>query len=206
VFDTLSRWFVDSPRMDRGIPGQSWAGVVLSPIAGVWLVLAVTALGGGPAHADVVYQWTDRHGVVHFSDVPPEGGPEVQRRELPAAPAPPTAAPAPASTPGGTPAGQDSSTRPGTAGVVLASGQSSHIAPAAVHAVGTVRNDGDAPARGVTVVLSASDAGQNNPCLEHRLAVQPSELAPHESGAFDEVVESPCLFGEPPVQLQPAWE
>ncbi len=190
--------------LDRVLPERPGSGAVLTPMAALWLVLAVTGRGAPLAHADVVYQWTDQRGVVHFSDVPPEAAPNVRQRELPAPPPAPTAAATPASTPGGTAAGPTGAAEP--ARVVLAAQQTSRVAPDAVRVVGTVRNEGDAPARAVTVALSANDVGQNNPCLERRLAVQPEELAPHESGTFDAVVESPCLFGDPPVQLQPTWE
>jgi len=178
-------------------------GAALPRIAGLWLAGALVAGGAPGARADVVYQWTDQRGVVHFSDVPPPAATDVRQRDLPAAAA---AATPPAPTAGVMPATPGPERASGQANVVLASDQTARIAPDAVRVVGTVRNDGDAPARGVHVVLSANDAGQNNPCLERPLAVQPDALQPRESGTFDAVVESPCLFGDPPLQLRPRWE
>lgn len=188
-------------------PLRPCPGAALPRIAGLWLAGVVVAGGASDARADVVYQWTDQRGVVHFSDMPPPAATDVRQRELPApAAAAPAAATPLAPTAGVTPAAPGPERASGQAHVVLASAQTTQIAPNAVRVVGTVRNDGDTPAHGVRVVLSANDAGQNNPCLERPLAVQPEALQPRESGAFDAVVESPCLFGDPPLQLRPTWE
>lgn len=54
--------------------------------------LALAQTGDGLAQDKKMYQWTDQDGVVHFSDMAPEGQ-DAQARDLPEEAAPATASP-----------------------------------------------------------------------------------------------------------------
>ena len=75
-----------------------------------------------------------------------------------------------------------------------------------MHVIGEVKNVGGADAQRVAVTITAVDSTQGTPCLNEEAAVTPSTLHAGESGNFDVDVDSPCLFGEPHVDVAPVWD
>ncbi len=167
-------------------------------VGAAWLAWCATS------GAQTFYKWTDEHGVVHFSDSAPAQAKGVEERNLPPPPA------------GGQPeAAQDTgeaAATPGTPGatgparIILVSRKAPRTGPSTMHIIGEVKNVGGADARGVAVTISAVDATQGDPCLNEQAAVAPSTLHPGESGNFDVNVDSPCLYGQPRVDVSPVWE
>ena len=58
----------------------------------------------------------------------------------------------------------------------------------------------------VEITLRTVDASQGTLCLNEQAAVNPSTLAPGESGHFDADIDSPCLAGGTPVDIVPVWK
>jgi len=161
----------------------------------------------GVAGAQTFYKWTDERGVVHFSDSPPSNVKEVEERNLPTrsdivtSPAPPADA-----------RGAVAETTPGAAQqaepakVVIVSRLTPRTGPSALHVSGEVKNIGGAEARDVAVTISVADATQGTPCLEEEADVVPSTLRGGESGNFDIDLDSPCLYGNPSLDIAPGWK
>ena len=149
--------------------------------------------------AQTVYKWTDAAGVVHFSDEPPADMKGVEEQHLANEPVvKQESAPAEGNA--------KESAATGPARVVLVARQNPRIGPSAMHVIGQVKNVGGADARGVAVTISAVDATQGTPCLNEQASVSPSTLAPGETGDFDVNIDSPCLYGEPNLDIAPVWD
>jgi hypothetical protein len=165
----------------------------------------------GVAGAQTFYKWTDERGVVHFSDLPPNNVQEVEERNLPkrsdivTSPAPPADAGRVGVdiTPGATP-GTAPQTDP--AKVVIVSRVTPRTGPSALHVSGEVKNIGGAEAQDVAVTISVADATQGTPCLEEEADVVPSTLRGGDSGNFDIDLDSPCLYGNPSLDIAPTWK
>ncbi len=175
-----------------------FAWVVACSVGGVWTAAA----------AQTYYKWTDNRGVVHFSDQAPMQTKGVEERQLPPGPPPteeagsppePVSAGAPVRKGEGAPA-------EGPAQVIVVSHQSPRTGASSIHVAGKVKNVGGEDARHVAVTISAVDSQQGNPCLRDEVPVTPPTLHPGETGAFDTDVDSPCLFGDPRVDIGPVWE
>lgn len=190
-----------------------------------WLASALLLISCAAAAAQTFYKWTDDQGVVHFSDEPPAQAKHVEERKLPAVPAaasavsPPEAAtpepgkevtpPAKSETPseGDVPGtGAPATTFTGPARVIMVTREAPRISPRALHIFGQVRNVGGVDAHRVVVTISAVDAAQGTPCLQEETPVVPGTLRPGEIGQYDVDVDSPCLLGEPPVDVEPVWQ
>jgi uncharacterized protein DUF4124 len=174
-----------------------------------WLLVTGVIAWGSLANAQTYFKWTDDKGVVHFSDAPPADSKGVEERHLPA---PPAVAPpkevavgraSEASANEGAPTDQPPT---GPARVIVTSRQAPHTGPSAVHVIGEVKNVGGADARRVAVTISAVDVTQGTPCLKEEASVEPSTLHPGDKGNFDVDVDSPCLFGDPNVDVAPVWD
>lgn len=177
----------------------------------MWLILMACVVTGvnRRAHGQTFYKWTDDRGIVHFSDTQPANVSGVETRKLPV-PQAPKAAPGEeegevAETPAAdsTPASEGSS---GPARVILLSRQVPRTSPSAAHLTGEVKNVGGSDARAVGVTVTAVDATQGTPCLHEEAAVTPSTLRPGETGNFDVDLDSPCLYGDPPIDVVPDWD
>jgi hypothetical protein len=154
------------------------------------------------AHAATVYRWTDANGTVHFGDAPPPHPGRVETQYLPDVPAPaPPAAEAPAAeaspAAGKTPAGP--------AHVALTDRKAEAVGPAAQSFRGTVKNEGGAEARDVTVDITVTEPVQGAECLHDRIDVEPSTLAPGAEGSFEAQFENPCFHGPTDTDLQVEW-
>lgn len=164
---------------------------------------------GGTARAQTFYKWTDDRGVVHLSDSPPQQGQGVEERHLPPPPVPP-AARAHVSSEEAESGGEAPPTAgphaEGPARIILSSRQNPRTGPSSMHLIGQVKNVGGADAQHVAVTVIVVDATQGTPCLREDVAVTPSTLRPGESGNFDVDLDSPCLFGEPNLDVVPAWD
>jgi len=171
------------------------------------LVTGCLAAGWATAAAGQTYfKWTDSQGVVHFSDAPPSGAKGVEKLNLPAAPIPPAAAkPAPvAAGTTGMPAGAPEGAAP-AARVVLTSRNAPRTGPSALQVSGEVKNVGGGSARDVLVTVVVLDASSGYECLRQELPVTPSTLGGGEAGTFDAALDSPCLLGQPKLDLTPVW-
>ncbi len=158
------------------------------------------------ARADTYYKWTDEQGVVHFADNPPPNVGKVEERQLPAAPA---AQPREAQAAPDSAGGQGSAATGAAAGparVILVSRDLPRTGPTSMHILGEVKNVGGADAQRVAVTITAVDSTAGTPCLSEEAAVAPSSLAPGQSGNFDVDVDSPCLNGQPNVDVTPVWD
>ncbi len=161
-----------------------------------------------------VYKWTDEAGVVHFSDQPPPKTTNVEERHLPAPPAakqPGESAESDTGAGAGGAAEAEGSTpksthEEGPARVIVVSHEAPRVGPSALHVIGKVQNVGGANAGRVAVTISALDNTQATPCLNEEAPVTPSTLRPGESGNFDVDVDSPCLVGEPSVDVTAVWD
>jgi hypothetical protein len=185
---------------------------------GVWLVAVGAVLGSCVVgRAQTVYKWTDESGVVHFSDSAPPAAKSVEELHLPVPPAARPRAPeageqpegsggAQTSTPPAKAEGAAASVPSGPARIILVSRQNPRTAPSAMHIIGAVKNVGGADARHVAITISAVDSTQGTPCLREEVPVIPSTLPPGESGNFDFDVDSPCLFGDPNIDVVPSWD
>jgi hypothetical protein len=165
-----------------------------------WLWLGGCALAAwySAAAAQTYYKWTDDQGVVHFADMPAPNARAVEQRDLPRPPAvkphePEASAEAPTSG-------------KGPASVILVSRQLPRTGRSSVHIAGEVRNVGGADAQRVGVTISSLDSTAGTPCLSEEAMVTPSTLHPGESGKFDVDVDSPCLLGNPRVDVTPVWD
>lgn len=175
-----------------------------------WLWLGGWALAAwcSTAAAQTYYKWTDDQGVVHFADMPPPNGRHVEQRDLPPLPAakpyePEASEQAAAATPGEAVApipGQ------GPARVTLVSRELPRTGRSSVHILGEVKNIGGADAQRVGVTISSVDSTAGTPCLSEEATVTPSTLHPGESGKFDVDVDSPCLLGNPQIDVAPVWD
>lgn len=173
------------------------------------LLPAVIFLHVSDVAAQTFYKWTDAGGIVHFSDNPPAQANNVEERHL--APQPETRAdsdePAIVVKPAGEAAPATPAIAPtGPARVVITKRSSPRTGPSELHVTGEVRNVGGAPADGVRVAINALDSGQGNPCLHQEVPVSPATLHPGETGKFDIDLDSPCLFGQPTVDVVPSWD
>jgi hypothetical protein len=172
-------------------------------------LVAGMVLAGGAVGADTVYRWTDARGVVHFSDVPPQGT-RSQAQTLPDAPAPiaqPPPEPAtsePAAAPAAPAAGEEKvpSER---ARVVLTDQQADAVEPAVKSFHGKVKNTGGVEARDVFIALVVTEPVQGDECLREQIDVTPSTLAPGAEGTFEAEFESACFHGETSADLRASW-
>ena len=161
-------------------------------------MLAGALVGFSMADAQTFYKWTDERGVVHFSDAAPADKKGVEERHLPV-PREPAAAPVQVESQ--PPPGVE-----GTARIVVVSRNAPRTGPSAMHVSGTVKNLGGADARSVAVRVSATDDMQGNPCLSEQTPVEPPTLRPGQTGTFDIEIDSPCLYGQPGLDVTPLWE
>jgi len=171
----------------------------------VWLVAGAIAAGSTLAAAQTFYKWTDERGTVHFSDAPPPQSNGVEVRNLP----PPPAAPAKADgVTEGKPedSATDAGRKEGPARVVILSRRSPRTGPTTMHIEGKVKNVGGEAAQNVSVTINVADSGQGNPCLSQDVTVTPANLPPGQSGDFKVDLESPCLNGEPSLDVALAWD
>jgi len=176
---------------------------------GLRLIMGCLAAGWATAAAAQTYfKWTDGQGIVHFSDAPPQQGKGVEKLNLPAAPVRPPAAKPPAGVPAAGATGIGSDPIPGAssaARVVLTSRKTPRTGPSALQVSGEVKNVGGGAAHDVLVTITVLDQSSGYECLRHEVAVAPSALGAGEVGTFDVALDSPCLFGQPKVDLVPAW-
>jgi hypothetical protein len=175
-----------------------------------WLWLAGWTLAAwcSTAVAQTYYKWTDDHGIVHFADMPPPSGRQVEQKDLPRPPAarpyqPKASAEAAAATPGA--AGAPIPGK-GPARVILVSRQLPRTGRSTVHILGEVKNVGGADAQRVGVTISSLDSTASTPCLSEEATATPSTLRPGESGKFDVDLDSPCLLGNPQIDVAPVWD
>ena len=167
------------------------------------------------AMAQSVYTWTDKHGVVHFSDEAPPGVKGVEKRTLETAPplvsgqdgeATPGETPVLAVTPVAEPTKASKHAAEGPSEVVLTGRKVLPEGGARTrHLIGTVKNVGGEDATEVAVVIKVTDAGQGSECLTTEASVEPETLKPGEEGKFDQFVETPCFLGDFAVDVAPAW-
>ena len=167
------------------------------------------ALAAVPAGAETVYRWTDARGVVHFSDVPPQGT-HSQAETLPDAPAPivqspPEAAAVEAPAPPVAPASGEDTAASGPADVVLTDQRADPVGPATKSFHGKVKNKGGVEARDVFIALVVTDPVQGDECLRKEIDVTPSTLAPGAEGTFEAEFENPCFHGDTSNDLRAAW-
>jgi uncharacterized protein DUF4124 len=176
---------------------------------GYWLlVTGLLACWCGLASAQTYYKWTDDHGVVHFSDAPPADPKGVEERHLAAPPVAEAPAKEAAVERAPEAQGKGAVAEPpvGPARVIVTSRKTPRTGPSALHVIGEVKNVGGADARRVAVTISAVDVTQGTPCLNEETTVEPSTLHPGDKGNFDVNVDSPCLFGDPSVDVAPVWD
>ncbi len=173
-----------------------------------WLwVLGTSTLVAAAVPAQTYYKWTDEQGIVHFADSPPppHSG-KVEERQLPAEPA----VKPHDSEAGAEGAAQQAAATPESAGgparVILVSRKLPRTGPSSMHILGEVKNVGGANAQRVAVTISAVDSTAGTPCLSEEATVSPSTLGPGQSGNFDVDVDSPCLNGQPNVDVAPVWD
>jgi hypothetical protein len=174
----------------------------------LWLCGWALATWCSTAAAQTYYKWTDDQGVVHFADMPPPKGSHVEQKDLgpppEAKPAEPeVSAEAGAATPG---VAETPIPAQGPARVILVSRQLPRTGASGVHVIGEVKNVGGAEAQRVGVTISSVDSTAGTPCLSEETTVTPSTLHPGESGRFDVDINSPCLFGNPPIKVEPVWD
>jgi Domain of unknown function (DUF4124) len=170
------------------------------------LLIAGMGLASRPICADTVYRWTDARGVVHFSDVPPQGV-RSQAETLPDRPAPvvqPPSEPA-AAEPLVPPASGEEKDPSGPAQVVLTDQQAEPLGAAVRSFRGKVKNKGGVAARDVYVSVVVTEPVQGDECLREEIDVTPSTLAPGAEGSFEAAFESPCFHGETSANVQAAW-
>ncbi len=174
------------------------AWVVACIVGGVWTAAA----------AQTYYKWTDDRGVVHFSDQAPMQTKGVEERQLPPGPPPAEEAASPPEplSPGTTAGRGEAPPAQGPAQVIVVSQQSPRTGASSIHVAGKVKNVGGGDARHVAVTISAVDSQQGNPCLQEEVPVTPPTLRSGETAGFDTDVDSPCLFGDPKVHIDPVWE
>ncbi len=155
------------------------------------------AVGWSTAAAGQSYfKWTDSQGVVHFSDAPPAQAKGVEKLNLPVAPVAAAAAkPEPEPTQGAAPAAR----------VVLTSRKTPRTGPSALQVSGEVKNVGGGNARDVLVTITVLDASSGYECLRQDVPVTPATLGSGDAGTFDVDLNSPCLMGEPKLDLAPVW-
>jgi hypothetical protein len=171
------------------------------------LLGCVMMVAASPAAAQTFYKWTDNRGVVHLSDLPPSRGQEVEERHLRV----PPVVTRPESEDGEEAAADSDPEASAAAGdgparVVMVSRKTPRTGPSMMHITGEVKNVGGKDAESVVVAVTALDSVQGNPCLDEEADVTPATLRPGQSGSFDLNLDSPCLFGNAKVDLQPVWE
>ncbi len=195
------------------VSSAAWVSVV---------ALAMLAVVRG-ATAQDVYTWTDERGVVHFSDVPPVGVPNVEKREVKPFPesqkqtAGGGGAAAPASAPAAVESGQPPSDQSapgkaarseefrGPARVIATSREVTPRGPRSRHVIGSVKNVGGRAARRVAVILRVADS-QGGECLREEVDVAPSTLGSGETGNFDTTIDTPCFLEDAGVDIEPSWD
>jgi hypothetical protein len=162
------------------------------------------------AAAQTYFKWTDSQGVVHFSEAPPPPQTKgVEKLDMPGAPVrsravqPAPGATAPAGAPE-TPPGATAGT-PAAARVVLTGRKTPRTGPAALQVSGEVKNVGGGNARDVTVTITVLDSSSGYECLRQEVPVAPATLGAGEVGTFDVDLDSPCLLGQPKLDLTPVW-
>jgi hypothetical protein len=173
----------------------------------LWVAGWVLAAWYSAAGAQTYYKWTDDQGVVHFADMPPPNA-RAEKRDLPPPPAakphePEASAETPAATPG---VAEAPTPGQGPASVILVSRELPRTGRSSVRVVGEVRNVGGADALRVGVKISSLDTSAGTPCLSEEASVTPSTLHPGDSGKFDVDVDSPCLLGNPQIDVAPVWD
>jgi hypothetical protein len=173
----------------------------------LWLGAWALAVCCSMAAAQTYYKWTDDQGIVHFADIPPPKGENVEERHL--APPPTVQAQEPqasAEAAAGTDAEGQGAPGKGPARVILISRELPRTGPTSLHIIGEVKNVGGADAQRVSVTISSVDSTAGTPCLSEEASVTPPTLGPGERGRFDVDVDSPCLAGQPQVDLAPIWD
>jgi hypothetical protein len=164
-------------------------------------VLAVAAvLLAAPVLAGDVYRWTDASGVVHFADVPPPNVRALQMQSMPAATPRPAAAAAPAAD-----SAQPEAAK-GAARVVLTRQDEAGLGEARHGFSGAVKNEGGAPAHAVAVAIRVVEPNQGDECMTDEIAVEPSTLAPGESGRFSADFDNPCFRGATQTAFEVVWD
>lgn len=169
------------------------------------MLAAIAAVASAAiAHAATVYRWTDANGTVHFGDAPPPHSARVETEDLPDVPKP--AAPAPVDD---VPAGEVPPTvgkaPAGPAHVILTERKAEAVGPTAQSFRGTVKNEGGAEARDVSVDIAVTEPVQGAECLRDRINVEPSTLAPGAEGSFQAQFENPCFHGPTDADLKVEW-
>jgi len=174
-------------------------------MCGVCLLAALAgSYGAEPAQAQRITRWFDEKGIVHFSTSPPPPGVKYEMLNLPVVS---TESSKSKKSPEQAKSGAvESTTSQEDARIVLKEKDSETVGPSSREFRGTVKNVGGERARDVSVVLSVFEDGQGNDCLQNDLRVKPSSLKPGETGTYSVVLESPCFFGRPRIQITPRWE
>jgi hypothetical protein len=182
-----------------------WQGVRQACRAGV---LAVLALGCYTASADAqrITRWVDENGGLHFTTSPPPPGVKYEMLNLPVARVSvPKAGDETAEETEKAPAAEPAASGDGDARVVLEGKKTETVGPSAREFRGKVKNVGGKRATGVSVRISVFEDGQGNDCLQDTFTVEPPTLRPGETGTYSAVLESPCFFGKPRIDLTPRW-
>jgi Domain of unknown function (DUF4124) len=180
----------------------------------VWVVGCVLVAGAGTIAAQTVdkdvqtvYRWTDAGGVVHFADTPPLGT-QAEERHL-AVPSTEQAT-QPEPMPEASleqPSAALSEVPPGSpARVLVLSRKTTRRGASALQVVGEVENFGGADATDLSVAVTANEPDKARPCLRQQFKVSPSTLHPGERGRFTADVDHPCLYGNPAIDVAPAWK
>lgn len=176
----------------------------------IWVLGACAVAGwSAVAAAQTFYKWTDDRGVVHFSDSAPSRSQNVEERNIHVAPMvtkpedPTDEADADTAADSGQPKGKGGD---GPAKIVIASRKLPRTGPSTMHVSGEVKNVGGQRAQAVSVNITAVDSAQGTSCLDEAADVTPGTLGPGETGNFDISLDSPCLYGQTKVSLEPVWE
>lgn len=167
------------------------------------MLAAFIACWCAPTAAQRITRWVDDHGRLHFTTSPPPPGIEYEMLDLPL-----TRAAAP--RPGDVPAEVTEEAPPAPpenrgAEIVFAGKKTEAVGPSARAFRGRVKNVGGEPASAVSIRISVFEDGQGNDCLQDTFAVEPPSLGPGETGTYSAVLESPCFFGTPRIDLTPRW-
>lgn len=173
----------------------------------MWVVGCGLAAWCAVAAAQTFYKWTDDQGIVHFADAPPPEARHVEERHLSAPREVGSRNEGSADTEAAKGDAQAQQEQPaqGPAQVMVTSRATPRTGPSSLRITGKVKNVGGADAQRVAVTITAVDSTQGTPCLNEEVAVKPSTLHPGESGSFDTDLDSPCLFGQPNLDIAPVW-
>lgn len=172
------------------------------------VVVLLLGLGvAGAVQAGTVYRWTDANGVVHFADVPPPSVWTYSTETLPAAARrqPPPAAVASAS--GDTAAADPSADAKasGPAQLVIIDREQASLGGWRQSFSGKVKNKGGAVARDVTVAIRVIEPTQGDECIDDKITISASTLAPGESATFTADYDNPCFAGPTDTEIRVEW-